>query len=133
MRTLVRLFVVVPLLFRHLDTPAQAGRMAAQLFSAQTWVSAGCAMLLLLLTQKNDSSARRPGMHHATAWTVAGLLLALLVEFGVAAQIVTARASAGNLRLWHAVGSVMYLGQWLCAARVFWLLATPRRNPPPHA
>ena len=26
----------------------------------------------------------------------------------------------GNLRLWHAVGSVMVLGQWLCAGAVLW-------------
>jgi hypothetical protein len=31
-------FGVVPLLFARLGSPAQAGQMAAQLFSAQTWV-----------------------------------------------------------------------------------------------
>jgi hypothetical protein len=39
-------FVVVPLLFKHLGTPAEAGAMAAKLFSAQTWVSVACTMLL---------------------------------------------------------------------------------------
>ena len=29
-------FVVVPLLFKHLGSPAEAGAMAAKLFSAQT-------------------------------------------------------------------------------------------------
>ena len=44
-------FVVVPLLFMHLDSPAAAGAMAAKLFTAQTWLSTGCAMLLLLVLQ----------------------------------------------------------------------------------
>ena len=30
-------FVVVPLLFKFLPTPAMAGHMAARLFTAQTW------------------------------------------------------------------------------------------------
>lgn len=37
-------FLVVPLLFMHLDTPAIAGRMAARLFTAQTWVSVACTL-----------------------------------------------------------------------------------------
>ena len=36
-------FLVVPLLFVHLPTPAMAGGMAAKLFTAQTTVSAVCA------------------------------------------------------------------------------------------
>jgi hypothetical protein len=28
-----------------------------------------------------------------------------------------------NLALWHAVGSAMYLGQWLCSLVVFWRLS----------
>jgi hypothetical protein len=50
---------------------------------------------------------------------VAGVLLALLVEFGVAPKIV----SRDNLALWHKVGSAMYLAQWICAAVVFGKLA----------
>jgi hypothetical protein len=51
------------------------------------------------------------------------MLLALVQEFGVAQNIVTARASGGNLRLWHSVGSLMVLGQWLCAGAVLWRLS----------
>ena len=60
---------------------------------------------------------------------VLGMLLALLQEFGVAQNIVTARASGGNLRLWHGVGTAMVLGQWLCAGAVLWRLsrASPAR------
>jgi hypothetical protein len=35
-------FMVVPMLFMHLETPAIAGQMAAKLFSAQTWLALAC-------------------------------------------------------------------------------------------
>ena len=38
----------------------------------------------------------------------------------LAERIVTARASGGDLRLWHTLGSVMVLGQWLCSGAVLW-------------
>jgi hypothetical protein len=118
-------FVVVPLLFKHLGSPAEAGAMAAKLFSAQTWVSVACTMLLLLMLNRKDTvpAESNTELRKITAWVVAGLLLALLVEFGVAAQIVNARASGGNLRLWHGLGSAMYLGQWLCAGLALWRLS----------
>ncbi|MGH8832656.1 MAG: DUF4149 domain-containing protein [Polaromonas sp.] len=121
-------FVVVPLLFMHLGSPAAAGAMAAKLFTAQTWLSTGCAMLMLLVFNKRDDPAPVPYANAAMKFVVAGLLLALLVEFGVAPRIVGARAEGGNLRLWHALGSVMYLGQWLCAGFALWRL-TGRRRP----
>jgi len=55
-------------------------------------------------------------------WIVAGLLLALLVEFGVAPRIVSARVEGANLRLWHGLGSAMYFAQWLCASLALWRL-----------
>ena len=42
---------------------------------------------------------------------VAGLLLALLLQL-VAAPRIEMRQ---NLALWHSVGTVFYVGQWLCA------------------
>ena len=119
-------FVVVPLLFKHLGTPAEAGAMAAKLFSAQTWVSVACTMLLLLMLNRKDAASAQsnPEARKVTAWAVAGLLMALLVEFGVAAQIVNARSSGGNLRWWHGLGSVMYLGQWICASLALWRLSS---------
>ena len=121
-------FVVVPLLFKHLGSPAEAGAMAAKLFSAQTWVSVACTMLLLLMLNRKDDE---PDPSHGdarkvTAWAVAGLLLALLIEFGVAAQIVNARVSGSNLRWWHGLGSAMYLGQWICAGLALWRLSSRR-------
>lgn len=116
-------FVVVPLLFMHLGSPAEAGAMAAKLFTAQTWLSVFCAMLLLMLLNKRDDVEVVPESRAAMSWVVAGMLLALLVEFGVAAQIVSARSTGGNLRLWHGLGSAMYVGQWLCASWLLWRLS----------
>ena len=95
-----------------------AGNMAAQLFSAQTWVSVGCGLVLLLCLRRNMAEAQVQSASLATMLIVAGLLLALLVEFAVAPRIVLRE----NLRLWHGVGSAMYLGQWLCAAALLWML-----------
>ena len=108
-------FVVVPLLFMHLPNPAAAGAMAAKLFTAQTWVGIACAMLLLLVSNKKEALAHVLPAQPAIKFIVTGLLLAVLVEFGVAPRIVNARADGGNLKLWHGLGSAMYLGQWLCA------------------
>ncbi|MEO6016397.1 MAG: DUF4149 domain-containing protein [Polaromonas sp.] len=116
-------FIVVPLLFVNLGTPAIAGAMAAKLFTAQTWLSVACSMLLLLIFSKKDATAPVLSTHPAIKFIVAGLLLALLVEFGVSPSIVSARADGGNLKLWHAMGSGMYLLQWLCAGVALWQLA----------
>jgi hypothetical protein len=111
-------FLVVPLLFAHLPTPAMAGSMAAKLFTAQTWVSSTCGVLLLLQTQSNRLLTPVSIAQSAMIFIVSGLLLALLSEFAVAPRIVARE----NLRLWHSVGSGMYLLQWLCATAIFWKL-----------
>ena len=118
-------FLVVPLLFMHLGSPAAAGAMAAKLFSAQTWLSTACAMLMLLVFNKKDDPATALYAVAAMKFVVAGLLLALLVEFGVAPRIVSARAEGANLKLWHGLGSAMYLSQWLCAGLSIWHVSRP--------
>jgi len=116
-------FLVVPMLFTHLPSPAAAGAMAARLFTAQTWLSIGCTMLLLLVLNKKEAVAPSLPMQTAMKFVVAGLLLAVLVEFGVAPNIVNARASGGDLRFWHGLGSAMYLVQWLAAGWTLWSLS----------
>ncbi len=116
-------FVVVPMLFIHLPSPAAAGAMAAKLFTAQTWLSVACTMLLLLALNKKEAPALSPSARAAMKFIVAGLLLAVLVEFGVAPRIVNARADGGNLKLWHGLGSAMYLAQWLAAGWTLWCLS----------
>jgi hypothetical protein len=118
-------FLVVPMLFMHLGSPAAAGAIAAKLFTAQTWLSTACAMLMLLIFNKRDDEALVAYARPAMKFIVAGLLLALLVEFGVAPRIVSARAEGASLRLWHGLGSAMYFGQWLCAGLALWRLSRP--------
>ena len=113
-------FLVVPMLFVHLPTPALAGQMAAKLFAAQTWVSVACGALLLVVFRSNRALVPVDTARAATLFVVAGILLALLVELAVAPRIV----ARDNLALWHRVGSAMYFGQWICALVVFGKLVT---------
>ena len=123
-------FNVVPLLFMHLPSPAAAGAMAAKLFTAQTWLGIACAMLLLLVSNKKGHLAPVLPAQQAIKFIVAGLLLAVLVEFGVAPRIVSARADGGNLKLWHGLGSAMYLAQWLAAGSTLWCLSRVAKPDP---
>jgi hypothetical protein len=106
-------FVAVPLLFGHLPTPAMAGQMAAKLFSAQAWVSVGCAVLVLISGRPERGLARTEG------YVLAGLILAILGEFAVAPRILARQ----DLALWHTVGTVFYGGQWVCALAALWKLS----------
>jgi hypothetical protein len=112
-------FLVVPLLFARLPTPALAGNTAAVLFSALTWVSVVCGMLLLMLARGGASQPPPPWAGRVSALVVAGLLMALLSEFAVAPRIV----ARDNLALWHSVGTGLYLLQWVSATLVLAALA----------
>lgn len=115
-------FFVVPMLFVNLPTPAMAGAMAAKLFTAQTWISIGCGLLLLVIFRSNQALTPVDTARGATLFVVAGVLFAALVEFAVAPHIV----ARDNLALWHRVGSAMYFLQWVCALVVFGKLAALR-------
>ena len=116
-------FVIVPMLFTHLPSPAAAGQLAAKLFTAQTWLSIACAMFLLFVYNQKEASAQDIRAQAAIKFIVTGLLLAVLVEFGLSPRIVSARADGGNLKLLHGLGSAMYFGQWLCAGFAHWRLS----------
>jgi Domain of unknown function (DUF4149) len=132
-------FFVVPMLFQHLPTKALAGNMAARLFDVQTWVSVGCGLVLLLILRpkrienqpntendvKNDENIPLADVfvaYSAILFIAFGMLMALLVAFGVSPRIVARE----NLMLWHAVGSLMYLAQWVCAGVVLWKLSNTK-------
>lgn len=117
-------FLVVPMLFAHLPTPQMAGSMAARLFSSQTWVSCVCGLSLLIFLRSNQALVCVRKAHAAMIFIVAGMLFAILAEFAVAPRIVARE----NLRLWHSVGSAMYLLQWVCAAATFWKLSGPSQR-----
>ncbi|MFP8835745.1 DUF4149 domain-containing protein [Hydrogenophaga sp. XSHU_21] len=118
-------FLAVPTLFATLGNPAVAGPAAAKLFSLQCWAGIVIGAVLLVLVHRSG-----PGDN---AFALLGLitfamLLALVQEFGVAQKIVTARASGGNLKLWHGVGSAMVLGQWVCSGALLWRLTLQARG-----
>ena len=79
-------------------------------------------VVLLMLFRSNKALALADVAQAATLFVVGGVLLALLVEFGVTPHIV----ARDNLALWHGVGTAMYLVQWICAAVVFGKLAKHR-------
>jgi hypothetical protein len=112
-------FVAVPLLFAHLPTPAMAGNMAAKLFAAQTYISIAACACLLVLSKRKHAEKPEQWAQAAMVFVILGLLLALLVQYGVAPRIVARE----NLRLWHGVGSGMYFVQWLCAGITLWKTA----------
>ena len=67
----------------------------------------------------DDLNETRPDTQASQAsliFIILGLLMALLVEYGVAPRIVARE----NLRLWHSAGTVMYALQWVCASVVLW-------------
>ena len=109
-------FLVVPMLFARLGNPAVAGNFAGQLFEAQSWIAIGCGLLLLVhfrtkMDQRIDSASMG-----AIFLILAALLLALLQQYAVAPRIL----ARDNLKLWHAVGSGMYVVQWLCTGALLW-------------
>ncbi len=124
------------MLFQHLPSKALAGNTAARLFEVQTWVSVGCGLVLLLILRpkrienhintensaESDVNMPLAGVFvNSTAiiFVALGVLMSLLVAFGVSPRIVARE----NLMLWHAVGSLMYLAQWICAGIVLWKLS----------
>ncbi|MBT9462628.1 DUF4149 domain-containing protein [Hydrogenophaga sp.] len=126
-------FLAVPLLFATLGSPAVAGPavagpVAAKIFSLQCWAGLvlGLVLLLILRRWRGEGAAVAPAAVTTMGFVLFAMLLAIVQEFGVAQNIVTARASGGSLRLWHGLGTVMVLGQWLCAGAVLWRLSAPR-------
>ncbi len=114
-------FWVVPTLFVQMPSKALAGNTAAALFAIQSMVAVILGAGLLLATRSRAGGVSVANALDARGFVLAGMLLALLLEFAVAPRIV-ARV---NLPLWHAVGSAMLLLQWVCAAVVFWRLVRP--------
>ncbi|THU00607.1 DUF4149 domain-containing protein [Lampropedia puyangensis] len=130
-------FLAVPMLFAHLPTASMAGQVAAKLFSAMTWVSLACCFVLIFCFrpardgQEEASTSASPASPDAswalalTGWILAGAIVALLSEFGIAPRIIARE----NLALWHRIGTAMYAAQWLCASVVMWKLASRIQRP----
>ena len=115
-------FMVVPMLFANLPTPAMAGGIAAKLFSVQTWLSCVCGLLLLMISSKKRPEVPVPVEYFAISCIAGGMLLSLLAEFAIAPRIMV----GDSLKLWHSVGSAMYVLHWVCAGATLWKVAVPR-------
>lgn len=117
-------FLVVPLLFASLPSAALAGQTAARLFSAEVYgaLALGVAALLLLKPWHDHHASEMPerrmdGESQTTLLLVVGALLAaLLMEFAVAPRILARE----NLKLWHTVGTCLYLLQWALSGLALW-------------
>ncbi len=56
------------------------------------------------------------------------MLLALVLQFGVAPRVIAYH----GIRLWHNLATGLYIGQWLCAFAVLWMV-TRRDESSDHA
>ena len=113
-------FWVVPMLFASLPTPAEAGRLAARLFAQQGWIALVCGIAVLLLNRRR--AALRDGVppNRAALLTTVGVLIALfavlVTQYGVSPRIIARE----NLKFWHALGTGLYVLQWLAVSVVLW-------------
>ena len=115
---------VVPLLFAHAPTKAMAGGLAAHLFSAQAWVSLVGGVFSLLVQRHIDRLRGRPQV--PSVLILAAMLLAVIVEWGIAPRIV----ARDNMLLWHSLGTIFWVLQWACLAMHVWRLSMPTLDAP---
>jgi len=108
---------VVPLLFAHAPTKAMAGGLAAHLFSAQAWVGLVCGLLSFWVQRHLDRLRGRP--HVPSALILAAMLMAAIVEWGIAPRIVARE----NMLLWHSLGTAFWVLQWGCLTAHVWGLS----------
>jgi uncharacterized membrane protein len=117
-------FLVVPMLFAKLGNPAVAGNFAGQLFEAQSWVAIGCGLILLIHFRSKADERMDAATMTSIGIVLGALLLALLQQYAVAPRILARE----NLKLWHTIGSGMYVVQWLCTLVLLWRMgARPSR------
>jgi hypothetical protein len=88
--------------------------MAAKLFTAQSWLSLVCGLLLLLAAKRLNQD----DSHTPSPWVIGGMLCALLLEVAVKPHIV----DRDNLAFWHNLGTALYVLQWVCAGKTLWSL-----------
>ncbi len=123
-------FVAVPMAFAVIGNPALAGPYAAQLCQVQAWASLVIALVILMWGRlQRLKSAEVTARWVLLPWLLLAALAALVQEHGVAERILTARSTGADLRLWHTLGSVLVLLQWLCALRVLWWFAQRTQTP----
>lgn len=115
-------FVAVPVLLAHFASPVQAGAAVAAVLAAQAWISITCCALLLVVSKRRHAEKQESWAQAAMAFILAGLLLALVGQYGVAPRIAAKQGA-----VWQYAGMAMYGLQWLCALCTFWRIAFAAR------
>jgi len=100
-------FIAVPVLFSNLPATI-AGRLAAHLFTAQTWTSVACGMIVLIASRSEKAS--KDWDDNVVGFAITALLLALIGEFAISPRIVATQGAA----VWHVAGQAGYAVQWFC-------------------
>lgn len=112
--------MAVPLVFATLPSVRVAAPVTARLFAAQNTLGVVCGVLLLLLYKGRAAGEGASPRAQAVVFAAAlGVLLALLLQFGVAPRIIARQ----NLALWHTLGTAFLAVQWLCAGLILWKVA----------
>ena len=115
---------VVPLLFAHAPTKAVAAGLAVHLFSAQAWVGLVCGLLSLSAQRYMDRV--RGQAHVPSALILAAMMMAAIVEWGIAPRIVARE----NMLLWHSLGTAFWVLQWGCLTAHVWRLSRTALDAP---
>jgi hypothetical protein len=113
-------FVAVPVIFATVGDKAVAGQIAARIFDAQSYWTLTLG-LLLLLVERADPLCRARGLGRVLVFA---LLAVVVNHWLVSPLIVTARATGGNLALWHGVGSALIALQFAAGTWVNWRLSS---------
>jgi len=104
-------YIVAPALFKYLDTSAEAGRMAGQLFTILTWLSVVCGGLLLVGVLRSGRSRR--GAVLRAGLIILMLLLLCASEWLVRPLMESARLPDGTpgegFAMLHGISAVLYL------------------------
>ena len=113
-------FVAVPVVFAVSADKVAAGHIAARLFDVQSYWTLGLGIVVLLV-ERLDPLCRARGFGRVL---ILSLLAVVVNHWGVAPLIVTARATGGNLALWHSLGSALIVVQFLAGAWINWRLSS---------
>jgi hypothetical protein len=97
--------LAAPTLFHVLESPATAGRVAAELFDRTTILSVACALALLIL-RAADRAPASLRLKVAPLWPA----LALACNSLLLRPLMTgAPRAGGGFALWHSLATLLYL------------------------
>lgn len=123
-------YLVAPVLFEYLETPAEAGRVAGALFTIVTWLSMICGGLLLLATVR---AGRQRGTTLRNYLIIAIMLLLGTSQWVVRPMMEAARLPDGTpaegFGMLHGISATLYLMASLAGVLLVGLGARRLREP----